>query len=266
MKIFLLSFFFLPLFSNAQFTQIDFIPASVSPAFVVADGLNPFAFESNPSLLPGYKLFTAGVYSERKYLINELGAHRLSIIAPLSYGGVGVNVSYSGSSFFNQTGLQIGFGKSLGKIDIGTTFGYQKSTAIGYGSMHSLSVGVGTNMILSPSLKLGIAVQHLPVVKSAFRPAVVFRSFLLSSFSESVVLAIEVIKVEDQPVNVCGAIQYKFLEKMLVRVAFETAPISPLFSFGLRWKNLLTILSFRYHMWLGVSPSMQIIYNKKNKE
>jgi len=82
--------------------------------------------------------------------------------------------------------------------------------------------------------------------------------------SEKFFVSAEIVKEEDQPVNVNAGLQYKFIPQLLARVGMSTVTSTAWMGIGLSWKSLRVDVTAAYHPQLGVTPGlMLIIQNKK---
>ena len=76
----------------------------------------------------------------------------------------------------------------------------------------------------------------------------------------------EIIKEEDQPVNVDVGVQYNFMKQFFVRAGTSTETTNSYVGAGISWKNFRLDISGSYHQQLGFTPGLMLIVNFNNKE
>ena len=68
---------------------------------------------------------SAGVYGERRFLLDELSLYQLAIAVPTNSGNFGVKAGYYGFSDYNESQMGLAYARKLGsKVDIGVQFNY----------------------------------------------------------------------------------------------------------------------------------------------
>ncbi|MEI9911792.1 MAG: hypothetical protein WDO71_20355 [Bacteroidota bacterium] len=83
--------------------------------------------------------------------------------------------------------------------------------------------------------------------------------------SEKFFFNIEIIKEEDQPVNVNAGIQYKFIPQLLVRAGMSTSTSSAWIGLGLFLKSFRIDVTTSYHPQLGITPGLLLLFNFNEK-
>src|SRR5450432_3362494 len=101
-----------------------------------------FSFTANPASLGSSDGFLAGVLAERKWMLKELDNYTMAASGILGKGGFGISFQYSGDADYNEQSLELAYGKSLGKMEIGIRFDYLWDKAAGYPG-----VGFGSSSI-----------------------------------------------------------------------------------------------------------------------
>ena len=103
-----------------------------------------FSFTSNQASLAQLKNAAAGVYAERRFMLNELNVYNGVIALPTHSGNFGLKTGYSGFSDYNETQIGLAYARSLGsKMDIGTQFNYNSIQIAGYGGASAISFEAG---------------------------------------------------------------------------------------------------------------------------
>jgi hypothetical protein len=230
-----------------------------------------FSFDFNQAALARLPAFSAGVYAERRFLLNELNNYRAVAAMPTSSGNFGIITGYSGFNDFNETRMGLAYGKKLSaKSDIGIQFNYYHINASGYGNSSAISFEIGMIHHLSEKVHTGIHINN-PVggkfgnEQQEKLPAV-YTFGLGYEASEKFFFSMEIIKEEDQPVNVNAGFQYRLLSPAMIRAGVSTATSSVWFGAGLTKGTMRIDVITVYHPQLGITPGLLVLFNFKNKK
>src|SRR5215510_4227861 len=190
--------------------------------------LDVFSFHTNQAALAKIKIVSAGIYGEKRFLLNELSLYNASLTLPTSSGNFGFDARYYGFSDYNESQVGLAYGRSLGpKVDVGVQFNYYNVRIAGYGNASAINFEIGTIFHLTDNLNAGIHVYN-PVGGSLGKNgeeklASVYSMGFGYDASEKFFMSIEVEKEEGKPVNVNAGLQYKFLQQLLSRMGISTA-------------------------------------------
>jgi hypothetical protein len=229
-----------------------------------------FSFTSNQASLAQIQHASAGVYGERRFLLSELNNYSAVIALPTSSGNFGLKTNYYGFSDYNETQLGLAYGRKLGnKVDIGAQFNYHSIRIAGYGNASTISFELGTVMHVTDRLHAGVHVAN-PVggkfgKDQQEKLSSVYTIGLGYDASEKFFISAEIEKEEDQPVNVNAGMQYKFLSQLLARVGISTATSSAWAGIGLTWNSFRLDVTTSYHLQLGVTPGVLLVFNFNKK-
>jgi hypothetical protein len=231
--------------------------------------VDAFSFTSNQASLAQLKNTAAGVYGERRFLLNELSNYRAVAGIVTSSGNFALNTSYAGFSDYNETQLGLAYARKLGsKVDIGAQFNYNGIRVAGYGNASTVSFEIGTILHLSEKLNAGLHVNN-PIggkfgkEQQEKLPSVYTIGFGYEA-SDKFFVSTEIIKEEDQSVNVNAGFQYKFTSQLLARVGISSATTSGWAGVGLSWKSFRLDVTASYHSQLGVTPGLLLLFNFKS--
>ena len=82
-----------------------------------------FSFTSNQASLAQLKNTSAGVFSERRFMLEEMSLYQAAVGVLTSSGNFGLKAGYYGFSDYNETQLGLAYARSLGnKMDLGVQF------------------------------------------------------------------------------------------------------------------------------------------------
>lgn len=230
-----------------------------------------FSFSANQGSLAQMKNISAGVYGERRFLLAELNNYNAAFVVPTSSGNFGLKAGYYGFSEYNETQLGLAYARKLGsKMDLGVQFNYHGVSIAGYGNSSAISFEIGTVMHITEQLHAGVQINN-PVggkfgKDQQEKLPSVYTVGLGYEASEKFFASAEMIKEEDQPVNVNAGLQYKFIPQLLARAGVSSATSAIWFGVGLLWKSFRVDVASSYHPQLGWTPGVLIIFDIKKKE
>ena len=233
LKLILASLLFsLPLFSKAQTLRKSIAAPYTGLGSCSITHTDAFSFTSNQAALAQLKNSAAGLYAERRFLLNELNNYTAVVGLTTNSGNFGLKTNYSGFADYNETQLGLAYGRSLGsKLDIGAQINYNSiSIAGGYGSASAICFELGTILHVTDKLNAGLHINN-PVGGKFGKDQQEELSSVYSfgigyDASEKFFISAEIEKEEDQPVNVNAGFQYKLIPQLLVRAGVSTATSS----------------------------------------
>jgi hypothetical protein len=227
------------------------------------DFADAFSFNENQALLASSQHVVAGVYTEKKYLIDELGYVAGTLSFPAISGGIGILLQYFGFSAYNESNLGISYGRRLGKwADIGVQFNYICLNSLGYGSAFSINAELGIILHLSDQLHAGISVYNpggsLWNRASNEKLAASFKTGCGYVISNEFYLELDLIKEEDQPTDIQAAIRCQFVNEFFGTLGIEANDFSPFGGAGWGWKKMRIYISVSHHPQLGFTPGLSL--------
>jgi hypothetical protein len=227
---------------------------------------------SNYTGLGAYSLNSADVFS---FTSNQASLAQLSYTAafglPTQSGSFGLKMNYYGFSDYNESQIGLAYARKLGsKVDLGAQFNYNGIRIAGYGNDAAVSFEIGTVLHLTDKLHAGIHVNN-PVggkfgKDQQEKIASVYTFGMGFEPSDKFFLSTDIIKEQDQPVNVNAGIQYKFLTQLLARAGISTTTSTTWIGIGLFLKSFRIDVTASIHSQLGITPGLMLIYNFKPAE
>ena len=233
-----------------------------------------YSTSSNAAALAQLLQPSISLYTERRFMVDQLNLYSVSIGIPTASGGFAAHVNYFGSGLFNQSQLSLGYGISLSeKVDVGAQFNYHSvSQGNGYGKASSINAAIGALFHLTEKIHVGINIYN-PLrskwskVKDEKIPAQ-YTFGMGYEVSAKLFASAEIIKEEGLPANVQVAIQYRFVKQFFARAGVATSTSSYFGGLGFGLKTYRIDLVASYHPQLGVSPALLILFgfgkNRKN--
>lgn len=267
-KVFLLSavFFYLNTWAQSLRQSIDFTYAKLTSYSRQFNDV--FSFSGNQGALAAAKNFSAGVYSERRFLLNALSAYSAAAVLPTASGNFGIKGDYFGEADYNESSLGLAYAKALGsKAAVGVQFNYVGLKAAGYGSASTVNFDAAALFHLTPQLNAGVHVYN-PVAASWGKDDVeklpsVYTMGLGYDVSPQVYIGAEAEKVEDQPIGVNAGLHYQVAEKLIARIGVRSATQVYYFGFGVQLKDLRLDATASIHPYLGMTPGLMLLYSPK---
>lgn len=231
--------------------------------------IDGFSFISNPAALSQTTLLSAGLFTEKKFLLKELNVYTIAIAIPTSVGGFGILTRYNGFNDYNETQLGLGYAKNLGHVDLGIQFNYTAIRIAGYGTNSVVQADAGMVWHVMEKLHTGVHLMNVVAGKLSGnaneKPALIFKMGLGYEVSDAVFISSEICKEEDKIVTVIALLQYTLAGKFYLKGGISTATSSPWLGAGLRWKMIRIDITSGYHPQLGITPGLLLIFSSEQK-
>lgn len=227
-----------------------------------------FSFAANQAALSQLTQASAGIYGEKRFMLNELSNYQLALAVPLSSGNAGLKAGYYGSSLYNETQLGLAYARKLGsKVDIGVQFNYYGIKIAGYGNASAVGFEAGAIFHLSEKLHTGIQISNPAGTKfgkeNPEKIASVYTVGMGYEVSKKLLLTTEINKEEAQPINVNAGIQYQLIETIRARIGVSTATGTAWIGAGFSFKTFRLDVMSSYHPQLGITPGISLIAQLK---
>ena len=229
-----------------------------------------FSFNNNQASLAQMKNAAAGVYGERRFMLDELSLYQLAIAIPTNSGNFGIKAGYFGFSEYNESQMGLAYARKLGtKIDVGVQFNYNGVQISGYGNAAAINFEIGTVIHLTDKLHAGMHIYN-PVggkfgKNQEEELASVYAAGVGYEASDKFFVSAEIEKEENQQVNVNAGMQYKFLPQLMARAGIATNTSNVYAGVGLFLKTFRLDVVASYHPQLGVTPGIMLLYDFKKK-
>ena len=222
-----------------------------------------FSFVNNQAALAQIKNAAAGVYGERRFLLAATNRYSAAASFPGKLGNFGMNLAYSGFKNFNEYQMGLAYGRSLGPaLDIGLQFNYYGYRIPAYQNAGAVTVELGAMLHLTDHLNAGIHVYNPTggkMPKTGEQLAAVYKMGLGYDVSELFFVGAELVKEENNPVNVHAGIQYQLANRFFARMGISAQTASTYGGLGISWNNMRLDISGSYHPQLGWSPGLLLI-------
>src|SRR5438045_1084491 len=131
-------FSYLPVIGLSQAVRSPMSSAYTGPGAYSNNHIDVFSFHANQAALAKLNNISAGIYGEKRFLLNELGLYDAAIAIPTSSGNFGIDARYYGFADYNESQIGLAYARSLGnKVDVGVQFNYYNIRVAGYGNASS---------------------------------------------------------------------------------------------------------------------------------
>lgn len=230
-----------------------------------------FSATSNQASLARLKNSGFGVYSERRFLLEELNGFTAVIALPTTSGVFGFEGDYFGSAAFNENQLGIIYARKITKrIDVGAKFNYYAVHIPGYGSASTVNFEVGTIFHFTDKLHSGIHVYNPAGSRlgktGREKLASVYRIGIGYEASEVVFTSVEIVKKENQQISVSAGLQYNLQKSVFIRTGISTANNNSFVSIGFKLSFARIDINAAYHPQLGFTPGFLLLLNFKKAD
>jgi hypothetical protein len=241
-----------------------FHPGTYSKKFTDA-----ISVAGNPATLLSANAFTAGAYTERRFMLEALQLSALLAAFPLLNGGAGIHLNTSGAGAYMQSEAGLAYAKKLGKAGIGVRFSYYSMAVGGYGRQGTFLIDIGSIWQLTDNVHAGLALYN-PVGgrlgRNGEKVAYSYKAGLGYELSDQLLLAVESNKTEDKPIDIRCALHYEPARNCLLQFGIATANARPFAAVGLQWNKWRIYMNVSYHARLGFSPAFALVYASPKHE
>lgn len=230
-----------------------------------------FSFIANQASLAQLKTNAAGIYGERRFLLNELSSYTAVAGIKTFSGNFGLKANYSGGKEYNESMAGLAYARSLGnKLDVGALFNFHNIRITEYGNTSAIGFEAGVLMHLTDKLHTGIQISN-PIGGKFGKTNDEKLSSLYTlgigyDASEKFMASMEIQKEEDQPINVNAGMQYRFMKQLISRIGVSSATSSGWIGVGFMKHSIRVDVSAAYHPQLGVTPGLLFVFYFARKD
>jgi hypothetical protein len=232
-----------------------------------------YSFTQNQAALANVKSAGVALYGERRFLVQELNLYSAVLALPTKSGNFGIQADYFGYKNFNESQIGLAYARNLGsKIDVGVKFNYYGLKIPTYGDASAVNFEAGALFHLTDKLHAGVHVFNpvggkLGKNENEEKLASAYKAGLGYEASDKFFISAEVVKQEDQPVNVNVGFQYNFIKQFMMRAGIATGTSNSYVGFGLNVKQFRLDIVTSYHPQLGFTPGVLVLFDfGKQKE
>jgi len=236
---------------------------ALSHAFVsISDVWSTF---HNQAGLTGIDGFSAGVFYESKFMVDELSLAAGSIILPVNAGTFGFSFYQFGKGEFKENKIGLTFAKQLSeKFSAAIQLDYfsqrlpENSKAFGFATFEA-------GIIYSPNKKLFLGAHVFNPISNGMETAegkqkspTVFRVGGHYQFDDMILVTVETQKDLENPFIIKTGIEFSPVQNLALRFGVSGKPVNYTAGIGYSFGKVTTDIGFSYHGNLGVTPSVSI--------
>ena len=266
-----LTFFIFLIFAFGISISAENYPAgaralALSNAFVsISDTWNTF---HNQAGLANLENFSAGIYYESRFMVEELSFAATSLVLPVKAGTFGFSFSQFGKETFKEHKAGLAFSKRLTKrLDAAVQLDYisarfpENEKANGFATFEAgVLYLVKDNLIFGAHLFNPILNGfHLP--EGVQKMPAVFRIGGHYQFPKMVLLILETEKNGENSFILKSGIEFSPVKNLALRFGVSGKPINYTAGMGFQMGKVTTDIGFSYHGNLGLTPSVSIQIN-----
>jgi hypothetical protein len=236
---------------------------SLSNAFVsISDTWSTF---HNQAGLAGLESFSAGVFYESRFMVDELSHTAGSLVIPIKSGTFGISFSQFGKGTYKEHKIGLAFAKSLSKkISAAIQLDYlserfpENERAAGFATFEAGIVYAATEELflgahifnpIQGGIKTPEGVQKMPAV---------LRIGGHYQFPKMVLLIFETEKNFENPLLFKSGLEFSPVKNLALRFGVSGKPVAYTAGIGFQTGKITTDIGFSYHGNLGITPSVSI--------
>lgn len=231
---------------------------------------DPFSLFNNQAAMAFIKDISIGLFTERRFMLSELGYNAGGVIIPTKSGVFGLSFNYAGFDVYNEKKAGLSYARLFTeKISGGIQIDYLGTSIAEYGNGSTFTFEAGLMVKITDKFSTGAHVFNPVRVNSGFVEEKVPTTLKLGVSYEpgkKVWLAAEAKKNIDEPAQFCAGLEYRVIDALHLRAGFETNPGLYSFGVGINVQQLKIDLATTYHQVLGVSPQISLSYAFSKKK
>ncbi len=239
---------------------------ALSNAFIsVSDTWSTF---HNQAGLAGLESFSAGVFYESRFMVDELSHVAASMALPIKSGTFGFSFSQFGKGNYKEHKLGIAFAKSLAKkitaavqLDYFSQLFPENEKASGFATFEAGVVYSATNELILGAHIFNPIQGGIKTLEGVQKMPVVFRIGGHYQFPKMVLLIVETEKNFENPILFKTGLEFSPVKNLALRFGVSGKPVSYTAGIGFQTGKTVTDIGFSYHGNLGLTPSVSIQFN-----
>jgi uncharacterized protein YneR len=255
-------------FAGNENYQLGARSASLSNTSVTLTDL--WSAQNNQAGLSNINTITAGIYYDNRFLVNEMAMKAFAVAIPLhDKGTIAFITTYYGSKFYNEKKFGLAYSKQLSKtISAGIQLDYLNTfIADVYGSKGNVTAEAGIQAQITKSIKMGAHIFNPTRAKLANyndeRIPTIMKLGASYTFSDKILMCVETEKdVALKSIFKIG-LEYHPIKQIYIRGGLSNSNVVGSFGFGFEFDNIKFDIASSYHLILGYTPQLSLIYSFK---
>jgi hypothetical protein len=271
-----LSLISFPAFAGGEQQPIGARRLSLGNAYTAVKG-DYWAMYANPAGLVGMKEMKAGVFVERRFLLNQLNHGAAGFAMPFKERhAAGIQFSGFGFGDYSDANVALAYaGQVIEQLSLGVRVNYKRTSIANYGAQGALVIDAGLNALLAKGLTVGFSVSNTNQarLKKDIDEQIPDEQIpttldfgLAYQASDKVLVVLDLQKQVNFAYSFRGGVEYAILPILTARVGVSTAPVTMNAGLGLKIKQLELDISNSYHELIGYTPALSLSYKFGKKE
>jgi hypothetical protein len=219
----------------------------------------------NQAGLAGLESFSAGVFYESRFMVDELSHVAGSLVIPVKAGTFGFSFSQFGKGTYKEHKVGLAFAKSLTKrINAAIQLDYlselypENDRAIGFATFEAGVVYAATNDLIFGAHIFNPISGGFDTTEGLQRMPVIFRIGGHYQFPKMVLLTVETEKSTKNPFVIKSGLEFSPVKNLALRFGVSGKPVNYGAGIGFQTGKIVTDIGFNYHGNLGLTPSVSI--------
>ncbi|QHS60618.1 hypothetical protein [Chitinophaga agri] len=222
----------------------------------------------NQAALAYIPAITAGIRTERRFMLSAIHQHDAGIVLPVTRGGFGLHLTQTGSAHFRQQSIGFAYGRPLGeRLSIGTQFSYLSRQVPGYFHAHTIIAELGCLIHLTPQLHAGMHVFN-PAGSRLQKPGneqvpAVYSAGIGYEISAVLLLSAALVKESAMATLTKVMCEYRIIRELSLQLGICTDPQLNTAAVEVSLQQLHIQLSASHHPQLGMTPAASFVWQVK---
>jgi len=221
----------------------------------------------NPAGIGGIQHPTAGLYFEKRYLLEEFNSGGLGFVYPFAdRQAVGLQAQSFNVGTYNETKVGLSYGIAIfERLSVGAQVNYKSFSIESFGNANAVYVDVGLNLSITPELTMGVTAANVNRVKLEAQNLQEDLSTRLTAGlayrpTDKVLFVADLQKEVDHELSFRGGIEYAINDILLARMGMSNEPLTWNAGFGLVFDAILLDAAVGFHEQLGYTPYVSLSY------
>ncbi len=228
-----------------------------------------FSIAANQACLTNFQHFSVGISSGRKFFLQEMAQYKAGVVIRKSNGYFAMQLGRFGNADYHQSSIGVAYARRMENVDLGIQFDFGDTRMKGYSGRTEIAVEGGMLFHVNTKMRMGVQVVYPVPVKwkrSGMVSAPVYSVGFGYDASENFFIGVMLIKIQDRPLDVQGGWHYSFNKELFARAGISCTNREFSLSIGFLVGQMRMEVSATLHPYLGLTPSIAILYQKLPSE
>lgn len=227
------------------------------------DKADVFRLSVNPAFLPFAKQMSGGIIVEKPWNTKDLKFLNAQYAMPWRSFGISFGIIHFGNREYSQNRLELSAGKRLGKINLGIELNYRQTASMGYGKESLLGIGAAVLMDLNEQTSYFNNIRIAGKSEGGNNLEQIING-VEYKLSEQVCLGLAGIWKAGSMIYQFNCI-YRPVRLIDIDIGMVTGTGTVYICVKYRMKNISVRAGFRFGQFIGVVPSMGVVYGRESE-